>query len=89
MIVKSMVRKNEYRDSIQLMRISGQIREIQGVEDAAVLMATDTNKKILEDAELLADEIKSAGPNDLVITVRAVDEKAAEKAIAKVNELLK
>jgi hypothetical protein len=61
MIVESMV-KNEYRDLIQLRRISNEVAPNQGVKNAAVLMVTDTNKKILSDAGLLTDEVKKAGP---------------------------
>jgi len=41
------------------MRISEEIKKIQGVKQAAVLMATDNNKKILEDIGLLTEEMKA------------------------------
>jgi predicted HTH transcriptional regulator len=88
MIVKSSVRKNEYRDSIQLMRISNEIAGIKGVKNAAVLMATDTNKKVLSDAGLLTAEIKKAGPNDLVFAVSSDDKGAIKKAFDRLEQLL-
>jgi len=88
MLVKSMVRKNEYRDSIQLMRISNEICRIKGIKEASVLMATDNNKKILSDAGLLSDEIKKAGPNDLVFAVSAADKEVVKKAFLKLEQLL-
>jgi len=88
MIVKSIVRKSEYRDSIQLMRISNEIAKLKGVKNAAVLMATDANKKILSDAGLLTDEIKKAGPNDLVFAVSSEDENVIKKAFERLEQLL-
>lgn len=88
MVVKSLVRKNEYRDSIQLMRISNEVGGIKDIKAAAVLMATDNNKKILSDAGLLTAEIKKAGPNDLVFAVSSDDEGLVKKALLKLNQLL-
>ncbi len=47
MVVKSLVRKNEYRDSIFLMRISKRLEELEGVQKASAIMATDANKDLL------------------------------------------
>ena len=88
MIVKSMVRKNEYRDSIQLMRISNEVGGIKGIKAAAVMMATDNNKKILSDVGLLTAEIKKAGPNDLVFAASAADKGTVKKAFLKLEQLL-
>lgn len=88
MILKSVVKNSEYRDSVQLMRISNEIAHIKGVESAAAMMATDNNKKILDDAGLLTKEIKKAGANDLAFAVAASDEGAVKKAFQKLEELL-
>lgn len=89
MIKKGIVRKNEYYDSIVLMQISERIQRMEGVEKAAVIMATDNNKKLLENIDLLTDDIKGASPNDLVIIISARDEKILSEAISKIDELLK
>ncbi len=89
MIKKNIIRKDEYRDSIVLMQISEKIQQIVGVEKAAVVMATENNKKHIEDIGLLTDDVKNAGPNDFVISIGARDEKALNEAIARVDELLK
>ena len=43
-VTEGLVKKSEYRDSVQLMRISNEIASIKGVEKAAAMMATDNNK---------------------------------------------
>jgi len=88
MVVKSLVKKNEYRDSVVLMRISEELEKSEGMRKASAMMATDNNKHMLKEAGLLTDEIKAAGANDLVIAVEAVSEEAAKLALAKVDALL-
>jgi len=88
MTIKSLVRKNEYRDSVVLMRISKELEELDGVKRASVMMGTDNNKHMLKDAGLLTDEAKAAGANDLVIVIDAKSEEAAGQALSKVDGLL-
>jgi FdrA protein len=88
MVVKSIVKKNEYRDSVVLMRISKEIEDVSGVRKASVMMGTDNNKQMLREAGLLTDEVKGAGANDLVIAVDAESEEAAGQALSKVEGLL-
>ena len=83
------IRKGEYHDSVMLMRVSEEVKKIEGIEEAAVLMATDTNKKALEDIGLLTADIGGAGPNDLVIVVKALSKDSAKRAMLKVEELFK
>ncbi len=89
MVIKSIIKKNEYHDSVLLMRISEEIKKIEGVKQAAVLMATDNNKKVLEDIGLLTEEMKEASVNDLVIAINAINVNVAEGAVFRVDELLK
>jgi succinyl-CoA synthetase alpha subunit len=88
MVVRSSVRKNEYRDSIFLMRISKQLEELEGVRRASAIMATDANKELLGDAGMLTDEVKSASSNDLIIVVDAVSYERADEAISNAEEIL-
>ncbi len=88
MVVKSRVRKGEYRESIFLMRISQQLGGLDGVQQAAAIMATDANKKLLEGAGTLTDEVSKAGPNDLAIVVDAVSPERAEEVLSKAKEIM-
>lgn len=67
--MKTIVRKNEYHDSVLLMDISHQLNEINGVKKVVVLMGTDMNKSILEELGMLTSEARKAGPGDLIISI--------------------
>ena len=65
------VRKGFYLDSVALMRMSREIAGLPGVEDAALMMATPANMRILAEANLLAEADRAAQGNDLMVAIRA------------------
>ncbi|GBC69558.1 hypothetical protein HRbin01_01257 [archaeon HR01] len=67
----NLVIKGLYRDSVQLMEATEKLKGFPGVEDGAVVMGTDSNKAVLRDLALLAGDGEGAGPNDIIIAVRA------------------
>ena len=89
MTVKTLIKHSEYHDSVSLMLTARDLSKLEGIRDAAVVMATEANKSILADAGLLTDEVKSATPNDLVIAVSAESDSLADAALQKVDSLLK
>ncbi len=86
-VVVNAVRRGFYLDSVALMRLSRVVADLDGVEQAALMMATPANKQILDEAGVLADEGRDAGPGDLVIAVRAAPD-AAAAALAEAGRLL-
>ncbi len=84
--VKNEVLKGVYRDSVELMQITERLKAMPGVVDAAVVSGTELNKKLLREAGLLTTEGERAGPNDLVIAVRALGE--ASNFIGLAREML-
>ncbi len=89
MTVRALVKPGEYHDSVSLMLVARELASMEGVTDAAVVMATEANKAILASAGLLNTEIEAASPNDLVLAVSAVDASKAESALKKAGVLLK
>lgn len=89
MTVKTLIKPSEYHDSVSLMLTARELSKLDGVCDAAVVMATEANKSILAEAGLLTDEVKSATPNDLVVAVSSETESLADAALQKVDGLLK
>ena len=87
-VVVNEVRRGFYLDSVALMRISGELAALPGVEDAVAMIGTPANLEIMRDAGLLAPEGEAAGPNDLVVAVRASDAAAAEAAVARAGDAL-
>src|SRR5690606_13047527 len=74
--------------SVTLLRVQLALRELDGVEEAGVVMATPHNQQLLADNGLLTPEAAAAGPDDLVVVVRAADETRAAAAIGRLDELL-
>ena len=77
-----------YHDSVKLMRISAAACERSGVRGAAALMGTPMNLEQLAASGLLAEEAKSAGPNDLVLVVDAEDTDAAQEELTNMEAAL-
>lgn len=88
MSVQSLIKLSEYHDSVSLMLVAQALARLPGVEDAAVVMATEANKGILEQAGLLTAESQAASPNDLVIAIRA-ESAVLARALAEAEKLLK
>jgi len=87
-MLASRVERGRYLDSVALMRVSRRLEALAGVERAALMIGSPSNKALLRGAGLLADEGEAATPNDLIIAVRAVDEPAAAQAMENVERLL-
>lgn len=81
-IVVNQVRPSFYMDSVALMRCSREIVAMSGVEDAALMMGTPANRRIMADAGVLAEDGEAAGGGDLVIAIRAVHEGVAKTAMS-------
>lgn len=87
-VVRALVKTNFYQDSVALMRLASEVKQLPGVQEAAAMMGTPANKGILAEAGLEAPEVRQAQPNDLVLAVRAGGEAAARAALARAEELL-
>lgn len=81
-VVRNRVRRQFYLDSVALMRLSREIAARPGVGDAALMIGTPANIRLVEEAGLLDDEGRSAGPNDLLLAVAAETAAEAEAALA-------
>src|SRR6267143_1182504 len=82
------VRRNSYFDSIDLMRVAEQVRQLAGVAEVAVVMGTPAGRSMLEEAGMWPAEAPESGPSDLLLSVRASTETVANRALACVDELL-
>ena len=85
---KVVVRSDTYFDSVLLMRIDRELKQLDGVKETVVAMATPHNREILADLQFASSELENAGPNDLVIAVEAKDEEALERALAEFDALV-
>lgn len=81
------VERGRYLDSVALMRVSRRVGALAGVEAAALMIGTPSNKALLREAGLLSADGERAEPNDLIIAVRASNAGAAiDSAVAMLAE---
>jgi len=88
MAVKALVKPNSYYDSVKLMTVTREITQLPGVDAASIAMATPLNIDLLKDDGLATPDVQSAGPNDLVIAVRAQSGQKAQAAVEEAMALL-
>lgn len=79
------VRAGCYRDSVSLMQVSRAAQQVPGASAALVAMATPLNLYLLDG---MGFDRPEAGPNDLVVAVRAADEESLTAALAAVEAAL-
>ena len=79
MIKRTVIRRNRYYDSVFLMLAARRMAAQPGMADAAALLATGANRRMLEDLGYGAGEaaFAAAGPNDLVLALEGEPEAVA------------
>ena len=87
-VLANRVRRGFYLDSVALMRISRTLCAIEGVESAALMIGTPSNKTILEQSGLLDPQSAEASANDLIIAIRVAQASALDKALDQAQSLL-
>ena len=87
-LVANRVRRGFYLDSVALMRVSASLSGSEGVEAVALMIGTPSNLAILDEAGLLREAGRAAGPEDLVLVVRAESEEALHAALDAAEERL-
>lgn len=88
MVTRCLVKPSFYRDSVVLLHLSRELKGFPGVAEVGVLMGTPANKSLLDQAGLLTPGADAAGPNDLVIAVRAASADVASGALANAESFL-
>jgi succinyl-CoA synthetase alpha subunit len=89
MVVKGEIKSGVYFDSVTLMMVGRNIAATKSVVDAAVVMGTRENKSILKSSGLWLDSFDVADDTDLLLAVKAENEKAAAGALRAADQQLK
>lgn len=84
----TVIQKNNYQDSINLMLLTNSINSLEGVIQGQVMMGSDANKDILKTAGLYTDEVEGASANDMAIVIESDDENIMEAVEAEVDRFL-
>lgn len=87
-MVKLLVRKNAYYDSVTLMIISKDLKKIAGVKQALVGMGTELNRELACSIGLNARGFENVSANDFFVAVECTDEAVFKECVDKVDEML-
>jgi FdrA protein len=82
------IRRNQYYDSVFLMGVNKRLSEARGVQQTAVLMGSETNRRLLSDIGLRDAQIDAAQPNDLIVAVIAGTPDDVREALGRLDEWL-
>lgn len=87
-MVYNIIRRNLYRDSLQLLHITDQAKKLAGVEDAVIAMATRTNKDLLRQLGLITADGARADPNDMILAFRLSNQMQLNTTMDSLERLL-
>jgi len=88
MTASVIVKKATYRDSISLMKISNAISRLPGIAQAAVVMGTELNRRVLSEAGFADAAIGRAASDDMIVAVEAKDGTSLHAALTELESLL-
>lgn len=88
MITRVIVKQSTYRDSISLMKISNSISKLPGITQAAVVMATELNRRVLSEAGFVDAAIGHASNSDMIVAIEAEEAGSLDAALAETERLL-
>ncbi len=87
-MIKGIIKKGEYFDSVSLMIVSKEINKLNGVIDSSIVMGTNENKAILKMANLFVEDFNNADDTDLLISMSVENEPGFSDALEKIEEQL-
>lgn len=87
-MLRTIINKNTYQDSVVLMLLTNEISAIEGVNKVSVMMATPANKDIFASSGLRTPELDTATANDMAIVIDAESDEVVEKVLGEVEEFL-
>lgn len=88
-MLKTIVKKGSYHDSVVLMLLTNQISTIEGVKKVSIMMATPANKDIYKQSGLDTEELQGATANDMVVVADVDDDSILDTIMAEVDEFFK
>lgn len=88
-MLKTVVKKGSYQDSVVLMLLTNEISTIEGVKKVSIMMATPANKDIFKQSGLDTDELMSASANDMVVVADIDDDSLLDIIMEQVEVFLK
>ena len=88
-MLRTVVKKGSYQDSVVLMLLTNEISTLEGVKKVSIMMATPANKDIFKQSGLDTEELMAATANDMVVVADVDDEAMLDVIMENVEEFLK
>ena len=88
-MLKTVVKKGSYQDSVVLMLLTNELTTLEGVNKIQVMMATPANKDIFKASGLDTEELMNATANDMVVVADVEDEAVLDTIMDTVEAFLK
>ncbi len=88
-MLKTVVKKGSYQDSVVLMLLTNEISTIEGVKKVSIMMATPANKDIFKQSGLNTEELMNASANDMVVVADIDDDSLLDTIMEQVEVFLK
>lgn len=84
----TVINKNSYQDSINLMLLTNEINTLKDVTKCSIMMGTEANKDIFKNSGLLTEKVLSAAPSDMVIVVDTENEDVIKEVLTETDKFL-
>lgn len=88
-MLRTVVKKGSYHDSVVLMLLTNEISTIEGVKKVSIMMATPANKDIFKQSGLDTEELMEATANDMVVVADIDDDSLLDTIMENVDAFLK
>ena len=88
-MLRTVVKKGSYQDSVVLMLLTNEISTLEGVNKVSIMMATPANKDIFKQSGLDTEELMAATANDMVVVADVDDEAMLDVIMENVEAFLK
>lgn len=85
-MLKTIVKKGSYHDSVVLMLLTNEISALEGVKKVSIMMATPANKDIFKQSGLDTEELMASTANDMVIVADVDDDAMLDTIMENVEE---
>lgn len=82
----TVIHRDTYVDSLASLFSMSVLMDCEGIESVYAGMATESNKKTMEELGLINDEVRASTEGDFVLAARAESREAFDKAIEKTEK---
>lgn len=88
-MLRTLLRKGSYQDSVVLMLLTNKISSIEGVNKVSIMMGTPANKDLFIAGGMETPELMEASSNDMVMVIDSDLENIEEIVFKETNDFLK